>query len=396
LFFHFTNTSQKMNRKIKYGFVLKPETNKKGLNPIYLRAFQGGKKIEIATSVVLSEKDWSESLQRVKRRNKLHERHNSILDAYDKKALKYLINNFIDEETTLTLSQFKDHILSTGQVDGSFTDYILNYLNENKSRLRLESWWSYKSQITKLLKFKKIISFADITEKFINDYHYYMLYTLRNNENTASKSLRSLRTFVNITLRYGYIKNNPFRFITIKKVDGKRDFLTTDELNKLAEAYSTGEIIKTIEREILQYFLFSCYTGLRYSDLKSLKMGSIETNTIKINMHKTSQFVSIPLTQKSLQLLPTKMSSESDPVFRIYCNKVTNRVLKQLGLRYEIPKKLTCHVARHTFATVSITLGIPIEVVSKLLGHTNLKTTQVYAKIVDSVKEREMEKWNKL
>lgn len=385
-----------MNKKITYGFVLKPETNKKGLNPVYLRAFQGGKKIEIATSVVLSEKDWSESHQRVKKRNKLHERYNSILDAYDKKVLKLIVNHLIHEETPLTLRQLKDHTLSVGQSEDSFTDYILNYLNENKSRLRLESWWSYKSQITKLLKFKKTISFTDITEKFINDYHHYMLHALGNNENTASKSLRSFRTFVNITLRYGYIKSNPFKFITIKKVDGKRDYLTTEELNKLSQAYFTGKIIKPIEKEILQYFLFSCYTGLRYSDLKTLKMSSIEANMIKINMHKTGYLVSIPLTQKALQLLPIKMTSNSEHVFRIYCNKVTNRILKQIGQKYEIPKKVTCHVARHTFATVSITLGIPIEVVSKLLGHTNLKTTQVYAKIVDSVKEREMEKWNKL
>lgn len=385
-----------MNKKITFGFILKPESNKKGLNPVYLRAFQGGKKVEIATSVALPEKDWSANLQRVKRRHRLHERYNSILDAYDKKALKLLLNSFVHDESPMTLVQFKDHILSSAHADGSFTDYILHYLNENKARLRLESWWSYKSQITKLLKFKKKVSFSDITEKFINDYHHYMLHTLKNNENTASKSLRSLRTFVNIAMRYGHIKTNPFRFVTIKKVDGKRDFLSKEELNRLAKAYFSGEVVKKTEKEILQYFLFSCYTGLRYSDLKSLKTESIDGSNIKINMHKTSQLVSIPLSKKAAQLLPSKMGSSSGSLFRIYCNKVTNRVLKQIGLRYKIPKKLTCHVARHTFATVSITLGIPIEVVSKLLGHTNLKTTQVYAKIVDSVKEREMLKWDKL
>ncbi|MFD1255229.1 tyrosine-type recombinase/integrase [Mucilaginibacter terrae] len=385
-----------MNKKITYSFLLKPETNKNGQNPVYLRAFQGGKKIEIATSVALCEQDWSSRYQRVKKRNKLHERYNIILDAYDKKALKLLVNNFINDETPLTLRQFKDHITSAGQAEGSFTDYILKYLEDNKPRLRLESWWSYKSQITKLLKFKKKVLFADITEKFINDYHHYMIHKLGNNENTASKSLRSLRTFVNISLRYGFIKHNPFKFIIIKKVDGKRDFLTTEELNILSQAYFTGKFKNSLEKEILRYFLFSCYTGLRYSDLKDLKMSSLETNSIQVRMHKTGYLVMIPLSQKALQLLPIKTAIDSQPVFRVYCNKVTNRVLKELGNQHGIQKKVTCHVARHTFATVSITLGIPIEVVSKLLGHTNLKTTQVYAKIVDSVKEREMEKWNSL
>jgi integrase len=192
------------------------------------------------------------------------------------------------------------------------------------------------------------------------------------------------------------MKNNPFKFITIKKVEGKRDFLSTDELNRLSQAYFTGKVRNPIEQEILKYFLFSCYTGLRYSDLKLLGKDSIDANKININMHKTGYIVSIPLTQKAKQLLPLETFPDTGYVFRIYCNKVTNRVLKQIGQRFDIHKKLTCHVARHTFATVSITLGIPIEVVSKLLGHTNLRTTQVYAKIVDSVKEREMEKWNSL
>ncbi len=383
-----------MTTRITYNFVLKPEVNKNGLNPIYLRAFQYGKKIEMATSVALSKEDWSEKKQRVKRRNLAHEKYNAILEAFEKKALKVILNNFVHENTPLTLGQFKDYMHSAGQSEESFTNYILHYLNENKARLKLESWWSYKSQITKMLKFKKEVAFADINEKFINDYHHYMLHVLHNNENTASKSLRSLRTFVNISMRYGHIKNNPFKYITIKKVDGKRDFLTSEELNKLAQAYLTGEIVDVKEKEILQYFLFSCYTGLRYSDLKGLKTSSIEGNSLQIKMHKTGYMVGIPLTNKALQLLPEP--SKSQTVFRVYCNKVTNRILKAFGQRYNIPKKLTCHVARHTFATVSITLGIPIEVVSKLLGHTNLKTTQVYAKIVDSVKEREMTKWNSL
>jgi site-specific recombinase XerD len=385
-----------MITRITYNFVLKPELNKNGLNPVYIRAFQQGKKIEIATSVALSENDWSESKQRVKKRNRSHEKYNLILEAFDKKALKYILSNFIHEENPLTLRQFKDYMLSIGESGESFTDYIFNYINENKPRLRLESWWSYKSQVTKLLKFRKHICFADINEKFINDYQHYMLHTLNNNENTVSKSLRSLRTFVNVAMRYGYIKNNPFKYITIKKVDGKRDFLTTEELNKLTQIYFSGKIASVKEKEILQYFLFSCYTGLRYSDLRSLKASSIEGKNLQINMHKTGYRVNIPLTQKAFQLITPGIELKSSFVFRVYCNKVTNRILKKIGQQEGIAKKVTCHVARHTFATISITLGIPIEVVSKLLGHTNLKTTQVYAKIIDSVKEREMEKWDRL
>lgn len=385
-----------MGTRISYNFILKPDTNKSGLHPVYIRAFKQGKKTEIATSVTLEKDDWSELKQRVKRKNRSHEKYNAILDAFDKKALKCVLDNLVHEDTPLTLSQFKDYMLSVGQTGESFTDYILDYLEQNKSRLKLETWWSYKSQITKLLKFKKRILFADITEKFISDYHHYMLQVLGNNENTASKSLRSLRTFVNVAMRYGYMKKNPFKYFNIKKVDGKRDFLTMEEFDKLTQAYWQNEITEVQEREILRYFLFACYTGLRYSDLKTLRSSSVSEKSLQLKMHKTGYMINIPLTQKARQMLLSHPNTELNDVFRVYCNKVTNRVLKKIGVRCGITKKLTCHVARHTFATISITLGIPIEVVSKLLGHTNLKTTQVYAKIVDSVKEREMAKWDKL
>ena len=385
-----------MSIQISYRFVIKKEKNKQGLYPIYLRAFLKGKKIETATPVTIPLRDWSLRNQRVKSQNNYHERYNIILDAIDKKSIKLLVDNFLNEEYPLSLAQFKDRLLALNHysVEQNFTDYILGYLEENKTKFKIETWFGYKSQISKMLKFKKEILFSDINERFINDYRQYMLNTLSNNENTASKSLRVLRTFVNISMRFGYIKTNPFQYTSIKKVDGKRDFLSIEELNKLTDYYSKDNFTQSIEKDILGYFLFACYTGLRYSDLKTFSADSIIDNSIHLRMHKTGYLVNIPLSKKAKKFIPVTPFNNTC-VFRIYCNKVTNRVLKKIGIELELNKKLTCHVARHTFATVSISLGIPIEVVSKLLGHTSIRTTQVYAKIVDTVKIKEMQKWDK-
>ena len=385
-----------MSIQISYRFVIKKEKNKQGLYPIYLRAFLKGKKIETATPVTIPLRDWSLRNQRVKSQNNYHERYNMILDAIDKKSIKLLVNNFLNEEYPLSLAQFKDRLLALNHysIEQSFTDYILGYLEENKTKFKIETWFGYKSQISKMLKFKKEILFSDINEKFINDYRQYMVNTLSNNENTASKSLRVLRTFVNISMRFGYLKTNPFQYTSIKKVDGKRDFLSIEELNKITDYYSKDDFAQSIEKDILGYFLFACYTGLRYSDLKIFSMDSIIDNSIHLRMHKTGYLVNIPLSKKAKKFIPVTPFNNTC-VFRIYCNKVTNRVLKKIGIELELNKKLTCHVARHTFATVSISLGIPIEVVSKLLGHTSIRTTQVYAKIVDTVKIKEMQKWDK-
>jgi site-specific recombinase XerD len=384
-----------MSIQISYRFIIKKERNKEGLYPIYLRAFLKGKKIETATPVTIPLRDWSLRNQRVKTQNKNHERYNMILEAMDKKSIRLLVNNFINDDFPLTLTQFKERLLGLNQytIEKSFTDYITGYLEENKTKFKTETWLGYKSQISKMIKFKKEVCFSDINEKFINDYRQYMLNILRNNENTASKSLRVLRTFVNISIRFGHIKTNPFQYSQIKKVDGQRDFLSMAELTKLNEHYLKNDFPKSIEKDILGYFLFACYTGLRYSDLKSFSMDSIVNDSIHLRMHKTGCLVNIPLSKKAKSFIPHSPFN-STCAFKIYCNKVTNRVLKNIGVELSLNKKLTCHVARHTFATASISLGIPIEVVSKLLGHTNIRTTQVYAKIVDTVKIREMRKWD--
>jgi site-specific recombinase XerC len=300
-------------------------------------------------------------------------------------------------DSTLYGQQFSEFMHVQQPISNSFVDFILSYLNDNSSRLRPETWSGYKSQISKMLKFKKQVSFVDVSEKFINDYRHYMLHVLHNNENTIGKSLRILRTFVNLAMRHKYIKHNPFEYISIKKVEGKRDFLSAEELNRLARLYLSGEITNLKERRVVQYFLFACYTGLRYSDLKALRSASIQDNHLRLNMHKTNCMVNIPLSKKALQLLPQKKeNNNNESIFQVYCNRVTNRILHKVSVQHHFNKHLTCHVARHTFATVSIHLGIPIEVVSKFLGHTNLRTTQLYARIIDPVKDREMKKWDEV
>lgn len=380
-----------MSTMITYKFILKSMPNKNGLYPIYLRAYQNTRKIEIATSIAVSKTDWSPSKQRVKSCNKKNKQYNEILNAYDRRAMKCILTYYVNEISPLSLGNFKNYMSGEKQYYMSFTDYIFNYLHTNQALLSLESFRTYKSQITKLLKFRTSISFADITEDFILDYRNFMINSLKNSENTVGKSLRSLRTFINIAIRYGYIKSNPFKYITIRKTKGKRDFLSIQELSVIAEAYSNNTFTDKKEREVLQYFLFACYTGLRYTDIKNIQFRDIRDNCIYLKMHKTNEIVSIPLSKKAVGILPRKTSGK---VFRVYCNLITNKVLKHIFKRFNIPKEITFHVSRHTFATISICLGMPIEVISKLLGHTSIQTTQIYTKVIDNVKLKEMEKWN--
>lgn len=266
----------------------------------------------------------------------------------------------------------------------SFSEFFLTQLEKKKLTISQESFFTYKTALTKIIQFKPDITFRDIDEDLINKYRLWML-GRGNNENTVSKSLRTLRTFTNLAVRYGVIEKNPFQWYRIKKVNGKRQFLTINEFDKIFKLYE-NKFFQGIEKDIIKLFLFSCTTGLRYGDLKRFDSGCVENGIIKLRMHKTGYDVSIPLSMKAKTLFNEGL--------KVYCNKVTNRHLKTALRKAGIEKKVSFHVARHTFATVSVTLGMPIEVVSKLLGHTDIKTTQIYVKVVDDVKIKEMSKWD--
>jgi site-specific recombinase XerD len=109
-------------------------------------------------------------------------------------------------------------------------------------------------------------------------------------------------------------------------------------------------------------------------------------------MHKTEREVYIPLTKRAIDLLPKE--DTSNKIFKVISNQKTNSYLTDIMSKATIDKKISFHCARHTFATVSIELGIPLEVIQTILGHTSVKTTQIYAKIISAVKTREMDKWN--
>jgi integrase len=186
--------------------------------------------------------------------------------------------------------------------------------------------------------------------------------------------------------------------VQISKGKGNREYLSVTELEKLELLYVENNM-DSRHLNVLRYFLFVCYTGLRYTDIKNLKYSHIKKrflngNTIDfidLKMHKTGFDVSIPIIKKAHNLMPEKIVSEK-PVFRVLSNQKTNEYLKEIIKIAGIDKNITFHSARHTLATTGLELGMPIEVVSKILGHTEIKMTQIYAKVNDGLKYQEMMK----
>ena len=182
----------------------------------------------------------------------------------------------------------------------------------------------------------------------------------------------------------GIIKADPLKGIIVRKPEGNRLYLFKEEVLRLETKYS-GFMTKDL-KNVLQYFLFSCYTGLRYSDVKNLRFSNIEYDTdhpcIKFKQKKTSELVIMPLGKKAQKYIPA-IGLPNQPVFNVYCNQVTNRLLKDIMTLTGINKNISFHCARHTFAAFALELSRDIATVSNLLGHMKISTTQIYAKVLE-------------
>ena len=221
---------------------------------------------------------------------------------------------------------------------------------------------------------------------FWKQYDSYLI-SLGNNENTRWKAFRTIKTFINKAIDDGLLKTDPLKKIKVHKPEGNRMFLTQVEVKTLEKIYS-GFLTKDL-KTVLRYFLFSCYTGMRYSDVLNLKNSNIcfEKDNVHVSViqQKTGKQVVIPLGKKAMKYLP-EIGLPNQPVFNVYCNQVTNRLLKDIMKLAVINKTISFHCARHTFATIALEVSGDIAAVSKLCGHTKISTTQIYAKVLEKSK----------
>ena len=220
-----------------------------------------------------------------------------------------------------------------------------------------------------------------------------LLSTVNQLELFRPKHLRQLRTLINEAISDGYIPADayPFRKFKIKQEKGRHEFLTPDELRKLENL----EVNDKKLRHVLDAFLFCCYTGLRFSDFCQLNY----SNFAKINGKKWLHFKSI---KTGIELrLPLHLLFEGKAlaildryeITKFSClgsNAETNKALAQITGMARIKKHVTYHTARHTCATLLIHQGVPITTVQKLLGHTSVKTTEIYSEILSNTIVRDL------
>lgn len=284
-------------------------------------------------------------------------------------------------------------LISSGE-DMLFFDTALKYLEQDKENLAPLTARTYFWNLKKIKDFSPDLDCSEISEDFIRNYRTH-LQKKGDKPNTVAKALSVFRIFLRKIYADKLIENDPFEKIKIRRVYSQRGFLTTNELKHLYLNYfDHSQILTDAEQNVMRIFLFSCFTGLRYSDLYSLDASEIFDWKIRKQTHKTGELVYIPIPIQARLLLPEKL--KSGRVFNVVDNSHFNRILRKAAPKLGYHKYIHCHLARHTFATTCITLGISLPATSKLLGHRNVETTLIYAKFVDTFLDKEMKKFNRL
>jgi integrase len=238
------------------------------------------------------------------------------------------------------------------------------------------------------------IPIREIEPQFIQDYYTYLLEERKLAGSTLLTAITKLKQIMLIAQRSGYVQFNPFAGFRFKAQTRDRGYLTEDELQR----FMTVELRRYKQRQIRDIFVFCSFTGLSYSDVKKLTFDDIQKSFdgeqwLIAKRKKTNTTFYVKLLPVAKQLIEQyRIVAKSKFVFPVPSNAENmNRCLRRIAKQCGITKRLSSHVARHTFATsVCLSQGVPIETVSRMLGHTNILTTQIYAKITNDKISRDM------
>jgi site-specific recombinase XerD len=386
-------------------YIRKTKTNSEGLAPIYMRVTVNGNRFETATSQYVDIGMWSSESMSLVGKSKDVKTLNDFLQTLRSKALS-IQKKLITTDTHITIQEFAKEWHGVKEKPKMLLEIFQQHNEQVKaligSQYSSATWRRYVTSHDHTLHFLQYkyglsdISVDKIKYEFITDYEFWLKSIRKCNHNSTIKYLTNFKKIINICLKNCWIDKNPFVGFKMTKKEVDRPFLSQEELQILAAKQFTMPRIE----QIRDVFLFCCYTGLAYVDICKLKRSEIAIGVdgekwIFTHRQKTETSSRIPLLPPALKLIEKYQDSPEciikDRLFPVMSNQKMNLYLKEIADACGIDKNFTTHTARHTFATtVTLTNGVPLETVSKMLGHRNLKTTQHYAKILDTKVSEDM------
>lgn len=371
---------------------------KDGLVPIYLRVTIDGERFEQSTQRYISPLKWSADAGKAKGNSEEYKTVNYYLDSLKQQIYDYQ-SQIIREKLQFTVQTFRAKWLGIQEKSYTILEVFYAHNEQLKQLIGMDcskaTYGKYRTtydHTANFIKWKYQVKDLDVNKlnfEFLSSFEFYLKSCLKNQHNTAIKYLANFRKIVGICIKNNWLSKDPFYGYKMSKKEVVRDFLTEDELQRLIAKNFGNERLNQV-RDI---FIFSCFTGLAYIDAKRLKRSDISIGIdgekwIFTCRKKTDSPTRIPLLPTVLQIMEQyKNHSKCEfdgSLLPVPSNAKLNAYLKEIADICGIHKHLTFHIARHTFATtITLNNGVPIETVSKMLGHKSLKITQIYAKILD-------------
>ncbi|WP_291099522.1 MULTISPECIES: site-specific integrase [unclassified Flavobacterium] len=388
-----------MDNPISILFYLKRvKVNAQGLAPIFQRITINGRRLDNSTGKFVDPDKWHSEMSKMRGTSEEARSINGHLDNLKSKILN-VEKNLIKKDIPITFDSYRNELTGKKERERMLIPIFQEHNRKIKELVGQEyapgTLERYETSLkhTKDFIFWKYnitdINIEKIDHSFITEYEFYLRSERKCANNTAVKYIKNFHKIINQCLANGWLNKDPFFNYKAKIKEVVRDFLSEAEIEQMINKEFVSERLELV-RDI---FVFSCFTGLAYIDVKQLTLDNIALGIdgdkwIFKNRQKTDTASKIPLLPMAQEIIDKyaehPVCKNEKRLLPILTNQKMNAYLKEIADVCEIKKELTFHIARHTFATtVTLSNGVPLETVSKMLGHTSLKTTQHYAKILD-------------
>lgn len=392
------------------------KTNKEGKAPIYLRITKRRNSQFISLGIYVEPRHWDPDKQRLKPSATNSSRTNALLAQKVAEAEGKTVE-LERENKYVRAGSIKEHLM--GKDIPEFFEYACEYIEREYLRKgQISTYKRYKSTIEKLNQYceGKKLYMDHMTVSFLKKYEDHLRHSLNNVTNTITKDLKSFRRIINSAIEDDLFPfdKNPFLRFKLSTEKAEKTYLTESEL----KAFASVPVDAGSKREVHQdMFVFACYAGgIRISDLLQLRWSNLVDGThLSFQTQKTNTTIPVKVPDKGLAIIKKYRKPDSRPqdfIFPLFDAKkdysdpvellkaissataYANKDIAYLTDAAGIEKKVSFHTSRHTFATLGLRKGIRIEYVSKLMGHASVKTTEVYAKIVNAELDKAMDVFN--
>lgn len=393
-----------MTAKVSLKYYLLTSRTTTGDLPVYLRITMQRRKAELHTGYTVKLKDWSQEQQTTKGDNTINK------ELAKKKSRVYeLISGLEAKNRPVSATILKELLTGKAEVNVGLLSYFDTHIKEIEIRREIKpiSVNKYKQSLASLKKFILIhfkaheYNLQAVDYDFINQYDLFLKTEYSLHKNTINKYHSRLRTVLLKALSEGHLTRQPYTNFKLLTVKTNREFLNREELDQIINLNISHN--HSLER-VRDVFIFSVYTGLRFQDAQDLTTENMTTYkrkpSIRFIQQKTSRAIEIPLLRQAKNIIEKYKTSPERKVLNRLLPKISNQkvnsYLKIIGDLAGLNRPLTHHIARHTFATtICLNNNMPLEDLSMLLGHSSLKTTQVYGKITQERLFKSVQKVNK-